>query len=114
MDNNKLIDEKGVNMEEKPNVNEIPEASFIGIILFLATIASQHLGLIKNPLSDKVEKDPKLAKYTIDSLAILKDKTKNNLTQEETELLENVLNELKLAYVKAEADGNTKDNTTVS
>ncbi|MDD2889986.1 MAG: DUF1844 domain-containing protein [bacterium] len=102
-------------MDETNNtLNEIPEASFIGIILFLATIASQHLGLVKNPLSDKVEKDIRLAKYSIDSLEILKDKTKNNLAKEESDLLENILSELKLAYIKVEADGNTKNNPPIS
>ncbi|MFA5032393.1 MAG: DUF1844 domain-containing protein [bacterium] len=102
-------------MDETNNtLNEIPEASFIGIILFLATIASQHLGLVKNPLSDKVEKDTRLAKYSIDSLEILKDKTKNNLAKEESELLESILSELKLAYIKVEADGNTKNNPPIS
>ena len=104
-------------MDEINNtVNEIPEASFIGVILFFATIASQHLGLVKNPLSEKVEKDIRLAKYTIDSLAILQEKTKNNLVQEEKDLLDNIVSELKLAYVKAEAeaDGNTKNNPPIS
>lgn len=99
---------------EERKETEIPEASFVGIVLFLATIASQHLGLIKNPLSDKVEKDIRLAKYTIDSLGILQDKTKNNLAKEENDLLDNILSELKLAYVKAETDGNTKNNPPIS
>ena len=88
---------------------EIPEANFISLVLFFATIATQHLGLVKNPLSDKVEKNIELAKYTIDSLDILKTKTKGNLTEEEREVLENILSDLKLAYVRA---GKEQSNTT--
>ena len=85
----------------------IPEASFVSLVLFFATIASQHLGLVKNPLSEKVDKNLELAKYTIDSLDILKEKTKGNLAEEEKEVLENILSDLKLAYVKA---GERQDN----
>lgn len=84
-------------------MSELPEASFAGIVLFFATIASQHLGVVKNPLTDKIEKDLGLAKYTIDSLEILKQKTKGNLEKDESDLLENILIELKLAYVRAQS-----------
>lgn len=94
---------------------KIPEATFSSLVLFLVTIASQYLGLVKNPLTDKVEKDLKLAKYTIDSLDVLRDKTKGNLTKEEEELLENMLSNLKLTYVKEQSksrqDG-TQDNSS--
>lgn len=78
----------------------IPEANFASLVLFLTTIASQHLGVVKNPLTDKVEKNLELAKYTIDSLDVLRDKTKGNLTKEEEELLESMISNLKLIYVR--------------
>jgi len=90
---------------------KLPEASFNWIVLFLATITSQHLGIIKNPLTDKVERNLELAKYTIDSLDILKEKTKGSLTKEEGELLESTIGNLKLAYVKEQGQEN---NTTVT
>ncbi len=81
-------------------MEKIPEASFSSLVLFLTTIASQHLGVVKNPLTDKVEKNLELAKYTIDSLDMLREKTKGNLTKEEEELLENIINSLKLSYAR--------------
>lgn len=78
----------------------IPDANFTSLVLFLTTIASQHLGVVKNPLTDKVEKNLELAKYTIDSLDVLQDKTKGNLTKEEEELLKSMLSNLKLIYVR--------------
>lgn len=86
---------------------EIPEANFASLVLFLTTIASQHLGLVKNPLTDKVEKNLELAKYTIDSLDVLHDKTKGNLTKEEEDLLESMISNLKLVYVKEQSQSRT-------
>jgi hypothetical protein len=79
---------------------EIPTPTFSSLVLFLTTIASQHLGIVKNPLTNKVEKNLELAKYTIDSLNVLKEKTKGNLTEEETRLLNEVLSNLRLTYVR--------------
>lgn len=80
--------------------SKIPEASFYSLVLFLVTIASQYLGLVKNPLTDKVDENLELAKYTIDSIDILREKTKGNLTKEEEELLKSMLSNLKLTYVR--------------
>lgn len=91
-------------------MEKIPEASFSSLVLFLTTIASQHLGVVKNPLTDKVEKNLELAKYTIDSLDMLREKTKGNLTKEEEELLESIINSLKLSYARE----SKKDNSTGS
>ncbi len=91
-------------------MEKVPEASFSSLVLFLTTIASQHLGVVKNPLADKVEKNLELAKYTIDSLDMLREKTKGNLTKEEEELLENIINSLKLSYARE----SKKDNSTDS
>jgi len=99
---------------ERPLSGEPPEASFSSIVLFFATMASQYLGIIKNPITDKVEPNLELAKHTIDSLDVLKEKTKGNLTKEENDLLESMLSNLKLTYVKeqSEAPRNTPDRDT--
>ena len=77
---------------DKPN--------FISVVYFFVTIALQHLGIIKNPLTDKVEKNLDLAKYTIDTLDLIKEKTKGNLTNVEESLISSTLSDLKLTYVK--------------
>jgi len=73
---------------------------FVSVIYFFATIALQHLGVVKNPLTDKVEKNLDLAKYTIDTLDLIKEKTKGNLTKKEDSLISSTLSNLKLTYVK--------------
>ena len=59
----------------------------------------QYMGKIKNPMSDKIEKDLQQAQFSIDIIEMLKDKTKGNLSDDEQKLLENVLGQLKLNYV---------------
>lgn len=57
------------------------------------------LGKIKNPVTDKVEKDMQAAQMTIDIIDMIKEKTKNNLTEQESNFIEQVLADLKLNYV---------------
>jgi len=79
----------------------LPEVTFIAFIMSLNTSALFHLGEIADPSSGKKNKDLILAKHAIDTLTLLKEKTKGNVTTEEKELLENVLFDLKMRYVKA-------------
>lgn len=79
----------------------LPEVTFTAFIMSLNTSALFHLGEIADPSSGEKNKDLILAKHAIDTLALLKEKTKGNVTAEEKELLENVLFDLKMRYVKA-------------
>ena len=68
------------------------------VIIFQAA-AMQQLGKVKNPVTDKIERDLEAAQSSIDMLDMLKEKTKGNLTADEDRLLTNVLMDLKLNYV---------------
>jgi hypothetical protein len=59
-----------------------------------------HLGQQPEPASGSTIKNLPVAKQTIDVIAMLEEKTRGNLTQEEKRLLTNVLYELRLLYVK--------------
>ena len=59
------------------------------------------LGVLPNPLSKKTEVQLPQAKYSIDMLEILQQKTEGNRTAEETEDFEAMLHQLRLAYVAA-------------
>jgi hypothetical protein len=87
-------------VEEKGYAGELPPANFSTFVLSLSASALMNLGDIKNPATDKTEKDPVMAKHTIDIIGILKDKTKGNLNEEEGKLISNVLHDLRLRYVK--------------
>lgn len=78
----------------------LPEVDFSSFIFSLSTSALIHFGLIADPMTKKTEKNLPLAKQTIDLLAMLKDKTKGNLTNEEAELLDRILYDLRMRYVK--------------
>jgi uncharacterized protein YjaG (DUF416 family) len=57
------------------------------------------MGKLKHPVSDKIERNLELAKISIDTLDMLKEKTKENLSEYESKFLEEVIKELKLNYV---------------
>ena len=97
---------KGKN-EEKFAMNKteekrgkIEEASFASIIMRLATGAYLSLGLVEDPTTGKKNKDLEMTKYLIDSLRILREKTKGNLNREEEDYLNNIIQDLELKFVK--------------
>lgn len=86
--------------EEDRAKKQIPQASFALFISWLATQSYIHLGLVENPFTKKKEKDIIQAKYLIDVLNILEEKTRGNLTKEEQNYLQSLLYDLRLAYVE--------------
>jgi hypothetical protein len=74
-------------------------AFFMNLVLMFQAAAMQHLGKLKNPVTDKVERDLEQAQFAIDTLDMLANKMKGNLKAEEERLLLSVLQELKLNYV---------------
>ena len=79
----------------------LPEINFSTFIISLSTQALMHLGEIANPLSGKNETDILVAKQMIDILAMLQEKTRNNLDTGEETLIEDVLFDLRMKYVEA-------------
>jgi len=75
------------------------EIMFTQVVLMFHTAAMQQLGKLKNPLTDAIERDLGAAQNSIDLLDMLKEKTKGNLSEEESRLLVQVIRELKLNYV---------------
>jgi len=57
------------------------------------------LGKIKNPATDKIERNLELARISIDMLRMLKDKTAGNLSKDEERLLTQTIADLQLNYV---------------
>lgn len=86
---------------ENAEGKELPPLDFSTFILSLSTSVLMNLGLVENPVTGKTEKEPAVARQTIELITLLKDKTKGNLSDEEAKLMDNVLHELRLWYVKA-------------
>ena len=79
---------------------DIP-VNFINYISSLAFQAMIFLGELPNPMADnKAEKNLRQAKFLIDTLLLLRDKTKGNLSKEEEDLLAASAYELQMKYVE--------------
>ena len=78
------------------NINEL---LFMQLVMQNQQIAMMSMGKLKHPVSDKIERNLELAKISIDTLDMLKVKTKGNLSSYEEKFLDEVLRELKLNYV---------------
>jgi hypothetical protein len=74
--------------------------NFASFLISLGTQAFMHLGEIPNPLTQQREKELPAAKQMIDLLAILQTKTQGNLTADEERLLQQLLFDLRLRYVR--------------
>jgi len=78
------------------------------LAFFLTSLGMQAyvaLGLVANPMTNKTEVNLGQAKYIIDTLAMLEEKTKGNRDKDETEILEHLLYELRLAFVRENTSG---------
>lgn len=86
-------------MEENKNNFVPPTPDFKFFVTTLSLQATIFLGQIPNPATQKTEEDLPQAKFIIDTLGMLKEKTKGNLDKGEADLLENLLYELRSVYL---------------
>jgi Domain of unknown function (DUF1844) len=73
---------------------------FIEFVMMQAQNAALFLGQIPNPKTGQGEVNLELAKVFIDQLAMIQEKTRGNLTNEETTVLRNAISNLQMAYVE--------------
>jgi len=85
--------------EDKAEQAPLPKGNFAALISMLTTQALFAMGVLKVEGQEK-EPDLEMAKYNIDMLETLEEKTKGNLTEEEKKVLENTLSQIRMAYVK--------------
>jgi hypothetical protein len=91
--------EQGGQAQEE-GAGELPEPSFQGLVHMLAMQAITYMGGVADPKTGKAIFDPMYARHVIDLLGVLEEKTKNNLSQEETKELGGILQELRSRYVE--------------
>ncbi len=90
--------------EEKSKAKEpLPKIDFSSFILSLYSSGLVQLGKVEDPSTGKTSKNLDLAKHTIDMIAMLEEKTRGNLNEEEQNLLKALLSEIRIAYVEAKA-----------
>ena len=78
---------------------QMPPASFEALVTTLATEAMFALGQIPHPETGQAERRPQQARYLIDTLEMLAEKTKGNLTPAEERMLDTILHQLRMAFV---------------
>jgi len=88
----------------EPEAPAEPGGEFARIVSSLATTAYSALGLLSDPAAGPRHHDLAVARQMIDWLAVLEQKTRGNLSFEESDLLSRVLYELRLAYVEVGRD----------
>jgi len=87
--------------DEPKERGPLPEGNFAALISMLATQALFSLGLLQVKGQEEEKKpDLELAKYNIDMLETIEEKTKGNLTEEEERVLSTTLSELRMGYVR--------------
>lgn len=75
------------------------EASMSVLIMSIASSAVMAMGLSPDPQTGKTEKDKEMARFNIDLLLVLQQKTKGNLTKDESQFLENLISDLQIKFV---------------
>ena len=83
---------------------------FMGLCTSLVTQAWMQLGKIKNPMTDKIENDLDAASLTIDMLGMLKEKTIGNVGDDETKILDQSINELRMNYIISKDNNKDSEN----
>jgi hypothetical protein len=77
----------------------LPPATLSVLISSLYLQGMIALGLLPNPVTQKAETNLDQARHTVDMLAMLQQKTQGNRTPEESDDLDHVLHELRMAFV---------------
>ena len=80
----------------------LPPATFDFLVISLKTQIEVHLGLLHfGDEKERPEPEFRMARHSIDLLAMIQEKTRGNLSLEEQRLIENALTELRFRFVQA-------------
>jgi ABC-type transport system involved in cytochrome bd biosynthesis fused ATPase/permease subunit len=82
--------------------SQLPPPSFSFLVATHAAQLATLLGQTPNPMSGKTEVRLEMARHFIETLAILEEKTKGNLTADEAQLLTAVLHNSRLGFIEAQ------------
>lgn len=95
----------GFTMSDNPTeANEpLPKIDFSSFVLSLYSSGLVQLGKVEDPSTGKKGINLDLAQHTIDMIAMLDEKTRGNLNDDEGNLLKALLSELRIAFVEAKA-----------
>lgn len=86
---------------DESRAQALPQVNFPTFVVSLSSSVLVHLGEIEDPASGAKNVNLPVAKQTIDILGMLEEKTKGNLEEDEANLLQNILYDLRMRYVAA-------------
>ena len=92
--------EKKVEAQSSGRSAPLPPADLSGLISMLATQSFFALGVVKTKEDEEPRKDLEMAKFNIDMLGVVEEKTKGNLTDQEASILSDTLQQLRMVYVQ--------------
>jgi len=95
------VDKEPKESDAQEEQRPLPQGDFSSLISLLATQALFAMGLISTENDKEPKKDLRLAKFHIDMLEALEQKTKGNLTEQEQKLLTSTLSQLRMGFVNA-------------
>lgn len=103
----RMVDEKKDNcaceegkVPDKQGRCVMPEVTFSAFVMSLNTSVLYHLGAIGDPVTGEKTIDLDLARHGIDTLTLIQEKTKGNISRDEEEMLKNILYDLKIRFVQ--------------
>lgn len=86
-------------------MSEQPQVSFVAFVMSLATTAAVHFGDLPDPITEQASVNLDGARQMIDILAMLQEKTRGNLTEEESKLVDDLLYDLRMRFIDASKAG---------
>ncbi|MDP8265543.1 MAG: DUF1844 domain-containing protein [Candidatus Aceula meridiana] len=84
---------------------DLPKVDFLAYITSLAFQAMVFLGEVPSPVTNKIEKNLPQAKFLIDTLVLIREKTTGNLNEQEDKLLSTSVYELQMKYAALTKEG---------
>ena len=93
------LEDKEEPKQERPS--QLPAGDFSSLVSMLATQALFAMGLIATEENAEPKKDLRLAKFHIDMLEALEERTKGNLTEQEEKFLTSAMGQLRMGFVEA-------------
>ena len=93
---------------------QLPPVSFTGLVSEFAIAASAYLGGMQDPETKETVLNLEMAKRMIDTIELLEEKTKGNLTQPEINFLSNTLYSLRMTYVRMQTNPPQQPHPTES
>ena len=108
--------EKTIEQQSEANINAsgpsetqqpppYPTVNFTNFVISLSSSVLFNFGDIPDPVTNKAQRDLDAAKHTIDLLGMLQEKTRGNLTDDEQKLIDAMLFELRMRYVREKEKG---------